>query len=97
MIHTTTNNGLHDFDEERLLTKSARPTIRVVDPGTGPGAVAARLSAMGCEVLAVNRDSQGSEVTVPHISVDFGQQDFSSRLGAASFGIVAAVEVEGRG
>jgi len=93
MIHTTTNAGLHDFVHERVLTKYARPTIRAVDLGTGPGAMAARISAMGCDVLAVDRDSHGYEARVPHVNVDFDQPDFASQLGAAAFGLVTAVEV----
>lgn len=93
MIHTTTNSGLHDFVQERVLTKYAHPAIRAVDLGTGPGAMAARLGAMGCDVLAVDRDSQGFEAGVPHVSADFDQPDFATRLGAASFGLVTAVEV----
>ena len=46
MIHTTTNSGLHDFVQERVLTRFARPTIRAVDLGTGPGTTAARLSGI---------------------------------------------------
>ena len=93
MIHTTTNRGLHDFVQERVLTRYARPMIRTVDLGTGPGGMAARLSAMGCDVLAVDRDAQGYEAGVSHACVNFDQPDFASQLGAASFGIVTAVEV----
>lgn len=93
MIHTTTNSGLHDFVQERVLTRYARNGIRAVDLGTGPGAIAARLSAMGCDVLAADRDSHGFEAVVPHISVDFDQPDFTSKLGTGSFGIITAVEV----
>lgn len=93
MIHTTTNPGLHDFVQEQALTNYARPKIRAVDLGTGPGAMAARLSAMGCDVLAVDRNSEGFKAGVPHVSVDFDQPDFASRLGGASFSIVTAVEV----
>lgn len=93
MLHTTTNSGLHEFLGEHVLGAYVQPGIRAIDLGTGPGAMAARLSAMGCDVLAVDRDSQGFEACVPHVSVDFDQPDFTSRLGAASFGIVIAVEV----
>ena len=93
MIHTTTNRGLHDFVQERVLTRYARPMIRTVDLGTGPGGMAARLSAMGCDVLAVDRDAQGYEASVSHACVNFDQPDFASQLGEASFGIVTAIEV----
>ena len=93
MPHTLTNHGLHEFVEERVLSKYARRKMRAVDLGTGPGAMAARLSAMGCDVLAVDRDSRGFEASVPHFSVDFDQLDFTSQLGLGSFGLVTAVEV----
>jgi len=33
------------------------------------------------------------EAQVPHISLDFDQTDFASQIGAASFGLVTAIEV----
>ena len=93
MIHTTTNTGLHDFVQERVLRKYVHQGVRAIDLGTGPGAIAARLSAMGCEVLAVDRDSEGFQAAVPHVSVDFDQTDFASRLGTGTFALVTAVEV----
>ena len=93
MIRTTTNNGLHDFVVERVFARYARPGIRTADLGAGPGAMAARLRSLGCEVLAVDRDSQGFEANVPHISLDFDQPDFATRLGLATFGLVTAIEV----
>ena len=93
MIRTTTNNGLHDFVVERVLARYARPGIRAADLGAGPGAMAARLRSLECEVLAVDRDSQGFEANVPHISLDFDQPDFATRLGLATFGLVTAIEV----
>ena len=93
MIYTTTNTGLHDFVQERVLTQYARPSIRAADLGTGPGAMAERLRKMGCDVLAVDRDSQGFEAGVPHISLDFDQADFASQLGPGAFALVTAIEV----
>lgn len=93
MLHTTTNSGLHEFIGERVLGAYVRSGIRAVDLGTGPGAMAARLSAMGCKVLAVDRDSQGFEATVPHFSVDFDQPDFASQIGPGTFALVTAIEV----
>jgi 2-polyprenyl-3-methyl-5-hydroxy-6-metoxy-1,4-benzoquinol methylase len=93
MIHTTTNSGLHDFVQERVLTKYSHQGVRAIDLGTGPGSMAARLSAMGCDVLAVDRDSQGFEARVPHVCLEFDQPDFASQLGVASFGLVTAIEV----
>jgi len=93
MPNTTTNRGLHEFVGDLVLGAYARPGLRAVDLGTGPGGMAARLSAMGCDVLAVDRDAHGFEAKVPHITVDFDQPDFASQLGVASFGLVTAVEV----
>jgi 2-polyprenyl-3-methyl-5-hydroxy-6-metoxy-1,4-benzoquinol methylase len=93
MPRTLTNSGLHEFVEERVLAKYAHPGVRATDLGTGPGAMAARLSALGCDVLAVDRDANGFEAPVPHVAVDFDQPDFASRLGLGSFGLVTAVEV----
>jgi 2-polyprenyl-3-methyl-5-hydroxy-6-metoxy-1,4-benzoquinol methylase len=93
MLHTTTNSGLHDFVGERVLARYARPGVRAADLGAGPGAMAARLQSFGCDVVAVDRDANGFEARLPHISLDFDQPDFASPLGAASFGLVTAIEV----
>lgn len=93
MLHTTTNSGLHEFVKERVLARYARPGVRAADLGAGPGAMAARLRALGCEVLAVDRDPNGFEAQVPHVSLDFDQTDFASQLGLASFGLITAIEV----
>lgn len=93
ILRTTTNSGLHDFVGERVLARYARPGVRAADLGAGPGAMAARLRSLGCNVVAVDRDSKGFEAQVPHISLDFDQTDFASQIGAASFGLVTAIEV----
>jgi len=93
MPHTLTNSGLHEFVGERVLARYARPGVRATDLGAGPGAMAARLTKLGCEVLAVDRDTRSFEARLPHLTVDFDQPDFASRLGVASFGLVTAIEV----
>jgi 2-polyprenyl-3-methyl-5-hydroxy-6-metoxy-1,4-benzoquinol methylase len=93
MLHTTTNSGLHDFVGERVLARYARSGVRAADLGAGPGAMAARLQSFGCDVVAVDRDANGFEAQLPHISLDFDQADFASPLGPASFGLVTAIEV----
>lgn len=67
--------------------------MRAVDLGCGPGAVATRLQALGCSVLAVDVFSEGYEASTPHISLDLNGTDFSSVLGLGSFDLVTAVEV----
>lgn len=93
MPHTLTNGGLHEFVDECVLSRYARHNTRAVDLGTGPGAMAARLAAMGCEVLAVDRNSNGFEAKIPHITLDLDQPDFASQLGPGSFGLITAIEV----
>src|SRR5580658_1583849 len=92
-MHTTTNKGLHEFVTDRVLAKYARPGIRAVDLGSGPGALAQRLQSFGCDVLAVDRTAEGFAAGLPHIELDFDQNDFASKLGPASFDLVTAVEV----
>jgi 2-polyprenyl-3-methyl-5-hydroxy-6-metoxy-1,4-benzoquinol methylase len=93
MLHTGTNSGLHEFVVEHVLARYARPGVRAADLGSGPGAMADRLRSLGCDVVAVDRDSHGFKAQVLHLSLDFDQADFASRIGAASFGIVTAIEV----
>jgi 2-polyprenyl-3-methyl-5-hydroxy-6-metoxy-1,4-benzoquinol methylase len=93
MLHTCTNSGLHDFVGERVLARYARPGVRAADLGSGPGAMAERLQSLGCDVVAVDRDSNGFEAKVQHLSLDFDQPDFASRISAEPFGIVTAIEV----
>lgn len=93
MLHTTTNSGLHQFVIERVLARYAAPGARAADLGTGPGAMAERLTKLGCEVLAVDRDATGYEAQAPHIDVDFDQPDFASAIGNGQFRIVTAIEV----
>ena len=76
-----------------MLARYARPGVRAADLGAGPGAMAARLRSFGCDVVAVDRDANGFEAKVPHVSLDFDQTDFASQIGAASFGLVTAIEV----
>ncbi len=55
--------------------------------------MAARLRSFGCDVLAVDRDANGFEAGLPHLSVDFNEPDFASRLGHGGFDLVTAIEV----
>ena len=93
MIHTTTNAGLHEFVAERVLSRYVRPGLKAVDLGSGPGAMAARLEDMGCDVMAADRSVQGFEAKPPHSTIDFNQPDFASLLGDHVFGLVTAIEV----
>jgi 2-polyprenyl-3-methyl-5-hydroxy-6-metoxy-1,4-benzoquinol methylase len=92
-MHTTTNTGLHEFVADRVLARYAGPGIRAADLGSGPGAMAARLHSLGCDVLAVDRTAEGFEAGLPHVVLDFDQNDFASEIGPASFDLVTAIEV----
>src|SRR5258708_16556666 len=67
--------------------------MRAVDLGTGPGAMAMRLQSMGCEVVGVDRDTNGFRADLPHVALDLDGADFSTLLGASSFHLVTAIEV----
>jgi 2-polyprenyl-3-methyl-5-hydroxy-6-metoxy-1,4-benzoquinol methylase len=55
--------------------------------------MAERLKSLGCDVVAVDRDSSGFEAQVPHVTADFNQPDFASTIGDRKFSIVTAIEV----
>lgn len=93
MVSTTTNTGLHEYVAQHVLSRLARPGLRAVDLGTGPGAMAARLRSLGCNVLAADRAVEGFELDLPHHLVDFNNNDFAGALGFHAFGIVTAIEV----
>jgi len=93
MIPTTTNSGLHDFVGNIVLARLVRPRLKAADLGSGPGAMAARLATMGCDVLAADLTKNGFAAGLPHLTVDFNQPDFASLLGPRQFGLVTAIEV----
>jgi hypothetical protein len=81
MIHTTTNAGLHDFVGQRVLSRYVKPGMRAADLGAGPGAMAARLQALGCDVVAMDRSADGFEGSLRHVSLDFDHPNFAEDLG----------------
>jgi len=93
MIRTTTNDGLHAFVADRILARYTRNGVLAADLGTGPGAMAARLQAFGCDVIGADMTAEGFEAKLPHVVVDFNQPDFASCLGKGKFGLVTAIEV----
>jgi 2-polyprenyl-3-methyl-5-hydroxy-6-metoxy-1,4-benzoquinol methylase len=92
-MHTSTNRGLHEFVVQRVLQRYVVAGTHAADLGSGPGAMAERLRGLGCDVLAVDRDSSGFEAQVPHVTSDFNQPDFASTIGNRNFSIVTAIEV----
>jgi 2-polyprenyl-3-methyl-5-hydroxy-6-metoxy-1,4-benzoquinol methylase len=93
MIPTTTNNGLHEFVQREALSRFAKPGLRAVDLGSGPGAMAERLKSLGFDVLAVDISRDGFQADVPHVLLDLNLADFASGLGLASYQLVTAIEV----
>jgi 2-polyprenyl-3-methyl-5-hydroxy-6-metoxy-1,4-benzoquinol methylase len=67
--------------------------MKAADLGSGPGAMAAHLKSMGCEVVAADLTARDFEATLPHIEIDFNQPDFAASLGHHAFSIVTAIEV----
>jgi 2-polyprenyl-3-methyl-5-hydroxy-6-metoxy-1,4-benzoquinol methylase len=92
-LHTTTNDGLHDFVAGRVLARYAHPGVRAADLGAGPGAMSERLLVLGCDVVAADRDPAGYAARPPFLALDFDQPDFASRLGPRKFELVTAIEV----
>src|SRR5208282_932556 len=93
MIPTTTNSGLHDFVGHSVLAPFVHPDLKAADLGSGPGAMAARLAELGCDVLAADLSKSGFAAELPHVTVDFNQPDFASLLGTRQFSLVTAIEV----
>jgi 2-polyprenyl-6-hydroxyphenyl methylase/3-demethylubiquinone-9 3-methyltransferase len=93
MIGTATPRGLHEFTASHVIARYAKPGTRAVDLGAGPGAMAERLSALGCEVTAVDRDPALYQGNHRFVTQDLNHMAFASELGMASFDLVVAVEV----
>jgi len=55
--------------------------------------MAMRLQSMGCDVVGVDRDTNGFRADLPHVTLDFDEADFSTLLVASSFHLVTAIEV----
>lgn len=93
VIGTATPSGLHDFVLARVLARYTRAGTRVADLGAGPGALSERLGALGCDVIAVDRDAGAYQGTPRFVTLDFNQPSFAPQLGIGSFDVVTAVEV----
>ena len=69
MLHKTA--VLHKFDRRRKPANLVRQGKSVADLGSGPGATAARVKNMGCEVMAASNapDSNGYESGTASLSL----------------------------
>lgn len=79
--------------EAAALRQFVRAGTKAVDLGTGRGAMAERLQAMGCDVLGVDLSVDNFEATTRHVVMDLNLPDFASALGVSGFDVVTAVEV----
>jgi SAM-dependent methyltransferase len=93
MLETTTIAGLHDFLVNEVIPRFAKPGMPCLDLGAGPGALAARLRALGMDVQAADVNADGFRADVPFTCVDFNHPDFACQLGLGAFSLVASVEV----
>lgn len=93
MIRAKAVGGLHEFLATEVLAKFAGPGKKVLDLGTGRGAMAERLQMMGCEVLAADLSRDDYEAQAPHVTINFDQADFAASLGLNAFEVVTAIEV----
>ncbi|MFZ0960214.1 MAG: class I SAM-dependent methyltransferase [Terriglobia bacterium] len=74
----------------RHATTASHPAL---DLGTGPGALAVRLRAMGLETTAADIDSSVYKADLPFVRIDLNHRDFASHWGGETFGLITAVEV----
>jgi 2-polyprenyl-3-methyl-5-hydroxy-6-metoxy-1,4-benzoquinol methylase len=93
MIGTCTARGLHQFVAGRVLERYARNRVRAVDLGAGPGAMCDRLQALGCDVVAVDRDRSVYQGAHRFVAQDLNDAAFASALGREQFDLVVAIEV----
>jgi len=94
MQHTTTNAGLYEFVANHVLANYAKEGLCAVDLGSGPGAMASRLNALGCNVQSVDRTTDGFMAgRLPHVAVGFDRNDFALPACTCSFDFITAIGV----
>ena len=93
MLETTTLAGLHDYVVEGVLRRFASPGQMAIDLGTGSGALALRLRALGWNTRAADINERGYKADVPFAKVDLNDRGFAAQLGEGTFNLVSAVEV----
>lgn len=78
---------------EQVRGYAAKVSPYALDLGAGTGALAVRLRALGIETTAADMDSSGFKADLPFVQIDLNERDFAAHWGAATFGLVTAVEV----
>ena len=92
LIGTATPSGLHDY-VFRVVANASQTRGMALDLGTGPGAMAERLYALGFDVLAVDRDASVYQARQAFFAQDLNDRNFADAIGPASFDLIVAVEV----
>jgi SAM-dependent methyltransferase len=64
-----------------------------LDLGAGSGSLASRLSTLGWDIVAVERDAEGFGADVPFVEWDFDSPGRPARLLGETFDLVVATEV----
>lgn len=90
-LATATPRGLHEFVIQSVLRSLVPCSGRAIDLGTGTGALAARLEALGLDVVTADIDDAAYEANAPYVHVDLNERDFATGIG--QFDLVTAVEV----
>src|SRR5579885_1943892 len=90
---TTTAPGLHDFLFESVLPKYLVRGEKILDLGSGPGSLTARLLRAGWDVTAADAILPELSVGTRFVYSDFNRENFARELGPGRFGLVISVEV----
>jgi O-antigen biosynthesis protein len=85
------------LDSHHLAQVLCRPATRVLDVGCGPGTVAQRLVALGCEVVGLDIDPSAvdamGELTLDAHVVDLDRDDVNDILGDDHFDVIVCLDV----
>lgn len=85
------------LDSHHLAQVLCRPGTRVLDVGCGPGVVADRLVALGCQVVGLDIDPASVQAMekrslTAHV-VDLDRDDLSEVLGSEEFDVIVCLDV----
>jgi Methyltransferase domain len=93
MSSTAAAQSLGEFVAAKVLARCARPGLRAVDLGAGPGGLCRRLNLFGCEIIAVDRDPAPYCGKHRFATQDLNPSEFASELGVSPVHLVVALEV----